>query len=112
MPQNRGYFLGRLFALLARQEALERAPEQLFQLASTSPPQVFPKALATLIEAGKEEELFSIMSMLNIDAFDGGLNRREQGAFALGYIHERTGYVLPQFEEDVEDEEMNACENI
>lgn len=99
MAQNRGYILGRLFTLLAAQGGLEKAPEQLYQLASTAPPQVFPKALATLIEGGKEEIIFPLMAQLPLDAFDGPLNRREQGAFALGYVHEKTGY-RPHFMED------------
>jgi len=61
MSYSRGYLLGRLFAFLAMQGALEAPPAQLYPLASTAPPQVLPKALATAIEAGKEEELFPLI---------------------------------------------------
>jgi hypothetical protein len=110
MPQVRGYFLGRLFALLAAQEVLEQSPEQLYHQASTVPPQVFPKALAILIGAGKEKALLPLMKQLPLDAFDGPLNRREQGAFALGYIHERSGYLAPLQEEERDDEEQELTE--
>ncbi len=53
MSYSRGYLLGRLFAFLAVQGALEGAPAQLYPLASTAPPQVLPKALATAIEASR-----------------------------------------------------------
>ncbi len=106
MPQTRGYILGRLFALLALHEALPQPVEQLYQQASTTPPQVIPKALATLIESGKEELLFPLMKPLPLDAFDGPLNRREQGAFAMGYTHERAGYPLSALEEESEEEEL------
>ena len=110
MPQVRGYFLGRLFALLAAQGALEQAPERLYHQASATPPQVIPKALATLIEAGKEEVLRPLMKQLPLDAFDGPLNRREQGAFALGYIHERSGYLMSGVEEERDEEEQDLTE--
>lgn len=110
MPQTRGYFLGRLFALLAQQEVLEQPPEQLYHLASTTPPQVFPQALAVLIGAGKEEVVFSLMQRLPLDAFDGPLNRREQGAFALGYSHERSGYSPPLLEDEQDDEGQELTE--
>ena len=105
MTQLRGYILGRLFALLAAHEVLEGPPTSLYQLASTAPPQVIPKALTGMIEAGKEETLFPLMQQLPLDAFDGGLNRREQGAFALGYIHERSGYSTPLIEEEHDNDE-------
>jgi hypothetical protein len=110
MPQVRGYILGRLFALLATQGALEQAPEQLYHLASTAPPQVIPKALATMIEAGKEEMLFPFMQQLPLEAFDGPLNRREQGAFAMGYVHERAGYLAPILEDDSDEEGQELTE--
>jgi hypothetical protein len=103
MQYSRGYLLGRLLAILARQGALEAPLEQVYQLASSAPPQVFPQALATLIAAGKEETILSLMTLLPLNTFDGGLNRREQGAFAIGYSHERAGYLLP-----LEDEEEGA----
>jgi len=107
MQYSRGYLLGRLLALLARQEALEATPEQAYQLASSAPPQVFPKALATLIAAGKEENILHLMTLLPLNTFDSGLNRREQGAFALGYFHERAGYQLP-LEDEEEDAELET----
>lgn len=110
MSYSRGYLLGRLFAFLAIQEALEGAPEQLYPLASTAPPQVLPKALATAIEAGKEEALFPLMKLLPLDAFDGPLNRREQGAFAIGYAHERAGYLVPLLDEEGDDVEQELTE--
>jgi hypothetical protein len=110
MPQMRGYLLGRLFALLAMQGALEQPAEQLYQLAATSPPQVIPKALATMIEAGKEEAVFLLVKQLPLDAFDGPFNRREQGAFAIGYAHERLGYVLPELEEEHAEDEQELTE--
>ncbi len=110
MSYSRGYLLGRLFAFLAMQGALEAAPAQLYPLASTAPPQVLPKALATAIEAGKEEELFPLMKLLPLDAFDGPLNRREQGAFAIGYAHERAGYLVPLLEEEGDDMEQELTE--
>lgn len=110
MPQTRGYVLGRLFAFLAMHEALPQPAEQLYQQASTVPPQVMPKALATLIEAGKEELLFPLMKQLPLDAFDGPLNRREQGAFAMGYTHERAGYALPSPEDEGDDEGQELTE--
>ena len=106
MPQTRGYMLGRLFALLALHEALPQPAEQLYQQASTAPPQVLPKALATLIESGQEELLFPLMKLLPLDAFDGPLNRREQGAFAMGYTHERAGFPLASIEDEGEEEEL------
>jgi|SRR5579875_3559449 hypothetical protein len=104
MPQHRGYFLGRLFAFLAQQGALEQPVEQCYQQASTHPPQVIPQALTAMITAGREEALFPFLKHLPLDAFDGGLNRREQGAFALGYTHERTGAPFP-FPEDEQEED-------
>ena len=105
MPQTRGYILGRLFAFLAQHEALEQPPEQLYQQASATPPQVIPQALTTMIKAGKEQLLFPLMKQLPLDAFDGPLNRREQGAFAMGYTHERAGYLVASPEEDDEEEQ-------
>ena len=110
MPQIRGYLLGRLFAHLAFQGALEQPPEQLYQQASTAPPQVLPKALATLIAEGKEDTIFPLMKHLPLDAFDGGLNRREQGAFALGYAHERSGYATSVLDEDQDEEAQELTE--
>jgi hypothetical protein len=110
MPQQRGYFLGRLFALLAQQGVLEQPAEQCYRQASTSPPQVFPQALAAAIAAGKEEALFPLMKQLPLDAFDGSLNRREQGAFALGYTHERTGFTPPSIEEEADEEGQELTE--
>ena len=110
MAQHRGYLLGRLFALLAAQEALESSPEHLYQVASTTPPQIMPKALARMIEAGKEEMLFPLMQQLPLDAFDSALNRREQGAFALGYMHERSGYSAPLIEEERDNDEPDLTE--
>lgn len=110
MAQLRGYLLGRLFALLAAHEVLEGPPTSLYQLASTAPPQVIPKALAGMIEAGKEEILFPLMQQLPLDAFDGNLNRREQGAFALGYMHERSGYSTPLTEEERDSDEPDLTE--
>jgi hypothetical protein len=110
MPQQRGYFLGRLFALLAKLGALEQPPEQCYLQAATTPPQVIPKALAAVIEAGKEEALFPLMKRLPLDAFDEPLNRREQGAFALGYTHERTGFSLPSVEEDPDEDGQDLTE--
>lgn len=110
MPQHRGYFLGRLFVLLAKLGGLEQSPEQYYRQASTSPPQVIPQALATVIAAGKEEALFPLMKCLPLDAFDGSLNRREQGAFALGYTHERIGFSLPLTEEEQDEEGQELTE--
>jgi len=110
MAQLRGYLLGRLFALLAAHGALESSPESLYQLASTAPPQVIPRAIAGMIEAGKEEVLFPLMRQLPLDAFDGALNRREQGAFALGYMHERSGYSTPLTEEERDNDEPDLTE--
>ncbi len=107
MQYNRGYLLGRLLVVLARQRVLEALPEQVYQQASTVPPTIFPKALATLIEAGKEESVRTLMKMLPLNTFDGGLNRREQGAFALGYSHELAGYTAP-LEEEREDNDQDA----
>jgi hypothetical protein len=103
MQYSRGYLLGRLLVLLARQGALEGPLEQVYHLASSAPPQVFPQALAALIAAGKEETILSLMTLLPLNTFDGGLNRREQGAFAIGYTHERAGCLL-----SLEDEEEGA----
>lgn len=110
MSQTRGYILGRLFALLALHEALPQPAEQLYQQASATPPQVIPKALATLIESGKEELLFPLMKLLPLDAFDGPLNRREQGAFAMGYTHERAGYSPSSLEDEGEEEVQELTE--
>jgi hypothetical protein len=110
MPQIRGYLLGRLFAQLASQEVLEQPAAQLYQQASIAPPQVLPKALATLIAEGKEESIFPLMKHLPLDAFDGGLNRREQGAFALGYAHERSGYAVSILDEEQDEEAQELTE--
>ncbi len=110
MLQTRGYVLGRLFAFLAMHEALPQPAEQLYQQASTTPPQVIPKALATLIESGREDLLFPLMRQLPLDAFDGPLNRREQGAFAIGYAHERTGYSLSSLDDEGEEEGKELTE--
>ena len=110
MPQTRGYLLGRLFAFLALHEALPQPAEQLYQQASATPPQVIPKALATVIESGREELLFPLMKLLPLDAFDGPLNRREQGAFAMGYTHERAGFSLSSLEDEGEDEAQELTE--
>jgi hypothetical protein len=110
MPYVRGYLLGQLFALLAAQGALEQSPEQLYQLASTAPPQVIPKALVTMIEAGKEEVLFPLLTRLPLDTFDGPLNRREQGAFAIGYAHGRMGSFNPLPEEEGHEGEPELTE--
>ncbi|MBA2396713.1 MAG: hypothetical protein H0V70_28645 [Ktedonobacteraceae bacterium] len=101
MPYSRGYLLGRLLVRLGQLEALEAPVEQIYQQAITTPPPVFAKALASLIEAGKEESIREMLRLLPINAFDGGLNWRERGAFALGFSHERAGYTAP-LEEDSE----------
>lgn len=108
MPQIRGYLLGHLFAHLASQGVLEKPPERLYQPASTAPPQVLPKALATLIAEGKEDTIFPLMKHLPLDTFDGGLNRREQGVFALGYAHERSGYTTSVLDEEQDEEEQES----
>jgi hypothetical protein len=63
-----------------------------------------------MIASGKEEILFPLLKRLPPDAFDGPLNRREQGAFALGYAHERTGYAIPSLEEEHDDEGQDLIE--
>ncbi|GCE28297.1 hypothetical protein KDA_37810 [Dictyobacter alpinus] len=108
MPHNRGYLLGRLFVLLAQQEVLQEQPEHSYRLASTVPPQILPAALALAIERGREEQLYPLTQLLPIDAFNGPLNRREQGAFALGYLHERSGFPMPVVED--EDDEPDLTE--
>ncbi len=110
MQHNRGYLLGRLLVVLARQGALEGAPEQVYQQAFTNPALVFPKALATLIEAGKEESVRTLLQLLPVNTFEGGLNRREQGAFAIGYSHELAGYTAPLEEEHDDGEEANLTD--
>ena len=50
------------------------------------------------------------MQQLPLDAFDGALNRREQGAFALGYMHERSGYSVPLIEEERDNDEPDLTE--
>lgn len=107
MQYTRGYLLGRLLVRLGKQGTLETTPEQVYQHASTVPPQVFPQALAKLIEAGKEEDIRDLMLLLPLNTFEGGLNRREQGAFALGYSHEKSGYMAP-LEEEHEGNETEA----
>ncbi len=108
MQYSRGYLLGRLLALLAKQGALEAPPEQVYQLASSAPPQVFPQALATLIATGKEETILPLMTLLPLNTFDGGFTRREQGAFAIGYSHERAGYLLPLMKDEEDAAELEA----
>ena len=110
MQYNRGYLLGRLLVVLARQNALEATPEQVYQQAYTAPAQVFPKALAALIEAGKEENVRTLLRLLPVNTFDSGLNRREQGAFAIGYSHELTGYSAPLEEEHDDGEEADLTD--
>jgi hypothetical protein len=110
MAQVRGYLLGRLFAILAREGVLGQSAEQLYQVASTTPPQVIPQALARLVEAGKEEQLYPLMNQLPLETFDGPLNRREQGAFAMGYTHERSGYLIAQAEEEHDEDEQELTE--
>jgi len=63
-----------------------------------------------MIASGKEELLFPLLRQLPLDAFDGPLNRREQGAFALGYAHERMGYPMPSQDEEHDDEEQGLTE--
>jgi hypothetical protein len=101
MQYSRGYLLGRLLVLLGQLEALEATPEQVYQQAITTPPLVFSKALASLIEAGKEEYVRDMLKLLPTNTFDSGFNWRERGAFALGYSHEQAGYT-PPLEEDSE----------
>ena len=102
MQYSRGYLLGRLLVRLGQLGVLEASPEQIYQQAITTPPLVFSKALALLIEAGKEEYIRDVMKLLPTNTFDsGGFNWRERGAFALGYSHERAGY-MPPLEEDAE----------
>jgi hypothetical protein len=100
MQYSRGYLLGRLLVRLGKLEVLEATPEQVYQQAITTPPMVFAKALAALIEAGKEESVRDMLKLLPTNAFDSGFNWRERGAFALGYSHERAGYT--PLEEDAE----------
>lgn len=95
MAYNRGYLLGRVFALLVRLEAFDQHFQQLYPQASATPPQVFPAALARVIAAGQEEALFPLLQRLPPDTFEGPLNRREQGSFSLGYVHERMGEGFP-----------------
>ncbi len=101
MQYSRGYLLGRLLVRLGQLGALEATPEQVYQQAITTPPLVFSKALASLIEAGKEEFVREMLKLLPTNTFDSGFNWRERGAFALGYSHERAGYTAP-LEEDAE----------
>jgi hypothetical protein len=63
-----------------------------------------------MIASGKEELLFPLLRQLPLEAFDGPLNRREQGAFALGYTHERMGYPMPSLEEERDDDEQGLSE--
>lgn len=101
MQYSRGYLLGRLLVRLGQLDVLEATPEQVYQQAITTPPLVFSKALALLIEAGKEEYIRDMMKLLPTNTFDSGFNWRDRGAFALGYSHERSGYTAP-LEEDSE----------
>ena len=110
MQYNRGYLLGRLLVVLSRQSALEGTAEQAYQQASTTPPLIFPKALGIVIEAGKEESVRTLLRLLPVNTFDGGLNRREQGAFAIGYSHELAGYSAPLEEEHEDGEEADLTE--
>jgi hypothetical protein len=110
MQYNRGYLLGRLLVVLARQNVLEAAPEQVYQQAYTTPAQIFPKALAMLFEANKEEHVRTLLKLLPINTFDTGLNRREQGAFAIGYSHELAGYSAPLEEEHDDGEEADLTD--
>jgi len=71
--------------LLATLGVLEQPAEDCYQQACTNPVQLIPQTLAAAIAAGKEEALFPLMKRLPLEAFDRPLNRREQGAFALGY---------------------------
>ena len=107
MQYNRGYLLGRLLVVLARQNALEATAEQVYQQAYTAPAQVFPKALAVLFE---EENVRTLLRLLPVNTFDGGLNRREQGAFAIGYSHELAGYSAPLEEEHDDGEEADLTD--
>jgi CRISPR-associated protein (Cas_Csd1) len=101
MQYSKGYLLGRLLVRLGELGVLETTPEQVYQQAITTPPLVFSKALASLIEAGKEESVRDILKLLPTNSFDSGFNWRDRGAFALGYSHERAGYNAP-LEEDSE----------
>ncbi len=102
MQHSKGYLLGRLLVRLGQHGVLETTPEQVYPQAVTMSPPVFSKALALLIEAGKEEYIRDLMKLLPTNTFDsGGLNWRERGAFALGYSHEHAGYMAP-LEEDSE----------
>ena len=107
---NRGYLLGRVFAVLARLGVLEGTVEELYQNASARPQQVLPKAIASAIETRKGEELFPLLGALPADAFDGPLNWRERGAFAIGYVHEQTSVALPKHEDEGEDAEQGLTE--
>jgi hypothetical protein len=110
MSQPRGYYLGRLLALLATLGALEQPAEDCYLQACTNPVQLIHQALAAAIAAGKEEALFPLMMRLPLEAFDGPLNRREQGAFALGYTHERAGFPAPSIEEEQDEDGAELTE--
>jgi CRISPR-associated protein Csd1 len=110
------YVLGRLFAVLekAQKEAIGDAnatiKDRYFTSACASPGTVFPVLLRlsqhhiSKAEYGyvSDRRIQDILNLLDIDSnpIPARLNLDEQGAFVLGYYHQRAAFYIPKNKEE------------
>ena len=104
---NKGYLLGRLFAVFEKvQEDTHKGlnatiTDRYYGCASTNPATVFPQLIRLNryhmsnydnqgVKIKREEEVGEIMN--GLDSFPNHLNLNEQSYFAIGYYHERQSF--------------------
>lgn len=103
---TKGYLLGKLFAQLEREGAVEM---RAYQLASTHPTQVIVPAFTRLAELGKTDAIVEVMNELPQDAFSvSPLAPDEQAEFPLGYYHEKARGLRASGEHPDEEEAFTA----
>ena len=104
---NKGYLLGRLFAVFEKvQEDTHKGlnatiTDRYYGCASTNPATVFPQLIRLNryhmsnydnqgVKIKREKEVGEIMN--GLDSFPNHLNLNEQSYFAIGYYHERQSF--------------------
>lgn len=84
MQNSAGYLLGKLFAQLEREGAVQTRD---YQQASVNPQAIIP-AFARLAEMGKSDTIIGVMNEIPVDVFDKNvMSPSDQADFPLGYYH-------------------------
>lgn len=121
---NVAYQMGRLFAVLEKLQVDTVNPnatikDRFFGSASSTPAVVFPTLIAngmkghlpTLRKEKKglaiwyENEMASILDQIESTGFPGTFGLQDQGRFAIGYYHEREGFLYSKQNAPTQDEE-------